>query len=329
MSEPGNVVLTQSLAKKLFGEQDPVGKTIEVPGAQNDFLVTGVCGNVPENSHLKFQILGSSVALNFLQQPNYINFSAYTYLVLHPDADPARLEAKFPDLVVKYASGPVLTQFGVNYEEYQRQGNGYIYTLQALPDIYLTSNQESEIKPPGSRQRLNFFMLIAVLILGIAAINFMNLATARSAGRAREVGIRKTLGSDRSQIALQFLMEAVIISLVAGSIALAINRLALPFFNELTGKSYQVGSLVSPEFLLTLLGAAAITGLLSGIYPAFALSAFRPVQVLRGKVMQTTKGASLRNTLVVFQFGISVFLIISTLLVLQTVGFHSKQGTWF
>ena len=329
LTKPQSVILTESTAKKLFGEKDPVGETIDVPQNPNDFQVTGVCGDVPRNSHLQFNMLVSSSSLGFIQQPNYLNFSAFTYLKLNPNADPAALEKKLPDLVVKYASSQVLTQFGVNYEEYQNQGNGYRYFLQPLPGIYLDSNLESEIKPAGSRQRVSFFLVIAFLILLIACINFMNLATARSAGRAREVGIRKTLGSGRKQIAGQFLMEAVVISLMAAILAYGLDLLALPSFNGLTGKSFALADLLTPSFLLILLAAAGVAGLLSGVYPAISLSGFKPMEVLRGKFMQGTKGAGLRNSLVVFQFGISVFLIISTILVYKQLEFTQDKELGF
>lgn len=329
LSKPQSVILTESLAKKLFGDKDPVGKVLDIPQNDNDLQVTGVCGDVPGHSHLKFNMLVSSSSLGFIQRPNYLSFSAYTYLKLNPNADPVALAKKFPDLVVKYASSQVLTQFGVNYEEYQNQGNGYRYFLQKLPNIYLDSQLESEIKPSGSRQRISFFLVIAFLILLIACINFMNLATARSAGRAREVGIRKTLGSDRKQIAGQFLMEAVVISFVAAVLAYGIDLLVLPKFNALTGKTFFLSDLLSLPFILVLLGAAAIAGLLSGIYPALSLSGFKPIDVFRGKFMQGTKGAGLRNSLVVFQFGISVFLIISTILVFKQLEFTQDKELGF
>jgi putative ABC transport system permease protein len=220
LTKPNSVVLTESMAEKLFGNSDPIGKMLDFPQPQNSLTVSGICADIPESSHIKFNMLTSASSLGqFLTAPNYLNFSAYTYLNLNENVSPQSVESQFPDLVTKYASGPVLNQFGVNYAEYQKQGNGYRYFLQPLTDIYLDSNLEGEIKLPGSRSRIYFFSAIAFLILIIACINFMNLATARSAGRAREVGIRKTLGSDRSQIAKQFLLEAVIISVVAAIIA--------------------------------------------------------------------------------------------------------------
>ncbi|HMQ86167.1 MAG TPA: ABC transporter permease [Flavilitoribacter sp.] len=327
--KPNSVVLTESAAEKYFGNEDPTGKVLDLAQTDNDLLVTGVCRDVPGNSHFKFDLLMSSSSLGFLQQPNFIGFSAYTYLLLQPGTSAAALEAKFPDHVVKFASGQILNQFGVNYEEYQKQGNGYRYFLQPLPSIYLDSNLESEMKPPGSRQRIYFFTVIAALILIIACINFMNLATARSANRAREVGIRKTLGSDRRQIAGQFFLEALLITLLSAALAAAVNYFVLPYFNGITGKSLSAADLFRWQFMLALLGAAAVTGLLSGAYPAFALSAFRPIEVLRGKFFQTPKGSALRNLLVIFQFGISVFLIISTILVYRQMAFTMNKSLGF
>ena len=329
LTEPNTVVLTESYAEKYFPGQDPIGKELIIPQGNNNLVVSGVCADVPVNSHLQFDMLQASKTLGFIQQPNYINFSAYTYLKLYPDSDPEALEAKFPDLVMKYISGQMLERFGINYEEYQAQGNGYKYYLQPLEDIYLTSNLEAEIKTPGNKQRVTFFTLIAVLIIGIAAINFMNLATARSAGRAREVGIRKTLGSDRKQIAIQFLTEAVIISLAAAVIAFGINYFTLEPFNQLTGKQFLVSDLLSTKFIALLGGAAIFTGLISGTYPALALSSFEPIQVLRGKLMSSTKGAGLRNVLVVFQFGISVFLIIGTIFIYRQWVFTQNKELGF
>ncbi|PHN03757.1 ABC transporter permease [Flavilitoribacter nigricans] len=327
--KPNTVVLTESQAEKFFGSENPIGKVLDIAQNNQDLEVTGVCADLPDQTHLAFNMLISSSTLGFLQQPNYINFSAYTYLLLSPNADPAQVEAKLPDLVTKYASGQVMQQFGVNYEAYQKQGNGYIYTLQALPDIYLTSNLEAEIKPPGSMERIKFFVLIAGLILLIACINFMNLSTARSAGRAREVGIRKTLGSGRHQLTFQFLTEAFLNSLVSTVLAYGLALALLQPFNALTGKDLPISSLLDWRYLLLIPGIAVLTGLLSGTYPAFFLSRFKPMEVLRGRLYATKKGAGLRRVLVVFQFGVSVFLIISTIMVYRQMSFAQNKALGF
>ena len=327
--QPNAVVLTKSMAAKYFPNEDPLGKVLDLTQNNNDLVVTGVCEDIPSNSHMDFDLLMSSKSLNFLQNLNYISFSAHTYLKLSPNSDPLALEAKFPDLVVKYASGQILNNYGVNYEEYQNQGNGYVYSLMPMPDIYLNSNMENELKPPGSRQRVYFFLIIAILILVIACINFMNLATARSAGRAKEVGIRKTLGSERKQIATQFFVEAMMISVVSAVIASVIFGVSIPAFNELTDKSFLPSDLFKGQNLLMLVGLTALTGLLSGSYPALALSSFKPIEVLRGQFSKTGKGAALRNALVIFQFGISVFLIICTMLVYKQMLFTQNKELGF
>lgn len=329
LKKPNSVVLTEATAQKYFGDENPIGKVLDIPQNPNDLEVTGICENLPQNSHMKFDMVISSTALQFLEQPNYLNFSAYSYLKLSPNASPEVLESKFPDLVVKYASGQVLTQFGVNYEEYQNQGNGYRYFLQPLPEIYLTSQLESEIKPNGNKSRVYIFLAIAILILVIACINFMNLATARSAERAKEVGIRKTLGSDRKTIAGQFLMEAVTISLISTLLAWALLQFAIPFFNEIANKNFTTAQIVNWQYIPGLLGLGLVVGLLAGSYPAFILSNFKPLEVLRGKFASTGQGAFLRNSLVVFQFAISVCLIIATIVVYRQLEFMQNKELGF
>ena len=331
LTQPNSVVLTESIAKKLFGDASPIGQMLEFEGAnQNGWQVTGVCEDIPTKSHLNFNMLTSSTTLaQFLSQPNYLNFSAYTYLRLQKGTQTGNVEAKFPDLVEKYASGQVLTQLGLDYAEYQSQGNGYRYFLQPLPDIYLTSNLEAELKPPGSISRIYFFTAIAVLILLIACINFMNLATARSGSRAREVGIRKTLGSDRLQIAGQFLIEAILITASAAILAWMINFLVLDSFNNLAEKQLTTSDLLGSKFLLILISATLVTGFLSGVYPSFSLSSFKPVAVMQGDFMNRTKGAGLRNVLVVFQFAVSVFLIIASIFVYRQWIFTQNKPLGF
>ncbi len=330
LTDPNGLVLTESMAQKYFGpnwaSQNILGEAIERVQNEDNYVVTGVCADMPHNSHIGFDFLRSAGGFEFLQgDDNYLSFSAMTYLMLDGQTDPALLESQFPDLVVKYASGPVLNHFGVDYATYQQQGNGYKYTLDALPDVYLDSELEGEIKVPGSRSRIYFFSLIALLIIIIAGINFVNLSTARSAGRAREVGIRKTLGSERGQLITQFLAEAVLISTLAAVIAGVIVGLALPWFNDLTEKSFSRILLVSPYYIGLLASLALLTGVASGLYPAFFISSFKPLEVLQGRLLQNTKGGGLRNVLVVGQFAISIFLIVATILIYQQLRYTQNN----
>ncbi len=329
LNKPNTVVLTESAANKYFGAQDPIGKVLDIPGTPDDLVVTGICGDVPPNSHLRFNMLISSSSFDFLQTPNFVNFFAYTYLWLEPGTDPAALEAKFPQMVRKYAGGPIQRQFNVSYDDYMAAGNGYDYYLQPLQDIYLTSNLENEIKPPGSTTRNYIFGIIGLFILIIAIINFMNLSTARSTERAQEVGIRKTLGVRPKQLINQFLSEAILVSLFSLALSLVLLVFMLPLFNDLSGKAFTLGHMIGWRSIVLLPLLALGIGLLAGSYPAAVLSRFRPIEVLKGKLTATRHGIALRNGLVVFQFMISVILIISTIIVFNQLQFIRNKELGF
>jgi putative ABC transport system permease protein len=331
LAEPNTVVLTESIAKKYFNRTDVVGEILRVQGFDNDMVVSGVCEDVPENSHLTFELLMSTSgnALGFIQQDNYINFSAFTYLLLKEGTNAALLESKLPEVVRKYASGQVQRQFNVTYDEYVAAGNGYHYFLQSLPSIYLNSNLENELRPPGSKTRVYIFSVIAFFILLIAIINFMNLATARSTERAKEVGIRKTLGSVRGQLISQFMTEAILVSVLSMVIAFAILNLLLPVFNQLSGKEFAFSEVLNLKSIPLFMLFALFIGALAGSYPSLVLSSFRPIEVLKGKLVSTTHGRWLRNGLVVFQFMISVILIISTIVVYRQMEFIRNKELGF
>jgi len=256
-------------------------------------------------------------------------FFAYTYLWLEPGTDPAAVEAKFPQMVRKYAGGPIQRQFNVSYDDYIAAGNGYDYYLQPLQDIYLTSNLENEIKPPGSTTRNYIFGIIGLFILVIAIINFMNLSTARSTERAQEVGIRKTLGVRPKQLINQFLSEAILVSLFSLVLSLVLLVFMLPLFNDLSGKTFTLGQMMGWRSVVLLPLLALGIGLLAGSYPAAVLSRFRPIEVLKGKLTATRHGIALRNGLVVFQFMISVILIISTIIVFNQLQFIRNKELGF
>ncbi|HEY0109479.1 MAG TPA: FtsX-like permease family protein, partial [Fibrella sp.] len=238
------------------------------------------------------------------------------------------VQGRIPALVEKYAAGQVQRNFGVSFREYLKAGNGYFYFLQPVPGIHLNSHLEAELGTNGSQTLVTIFSIIAGFVLLIACINFMNLATARSSERAREVGIRKSLGSTKSQLAAQFLTESVLLSLFSFLVAVLLVATLLPFFNDLAGKQLSIGFLTSwrmPLLLLTALGV----GLLAGSYPAGVLSSFEPIKVLKGKFAATRQGQFLRNGLVVFQFSISVILIICTLIVLSQLRYIQSKELGF
>ncbi|MEM1123837.1 MAG: FtsX-like permease family protein, partial [Bacteroidota bacterium] len=330
LKQPNSVVLTESAAKKYFGQQNPIGKTLDIANNDNDLQVTGICRDVPENSHVNFDLVMSASSLGgFLQRPNHIGFNSHTYFLLKEGTSPTVLESKFPALVEKYASGEILRNFGVSYEEYQKSGNGYIYSLQPLKDIYLHSNLEGELKPPGSMNRVYIFSMIALFILFIAVINFMNLATAKSTERAKEVGIRKTLGYSKKEIAGQFLIESITISLLSAVLAFGLLFVLIPLFNDISGKTISLWTIAKPTYIISFLVAAILIGLLAGSYPAFILTGFKPLEVLKGKLFATQKGAFLRNSLVVVQFVISAVLIVATIVVFRQLDFIQNKALGF
>jgi len=320
-----SLVLTRSTAERYFGETDPINKIL-VTGA-GEFTVSGVCEDVPDNSHFRFNVIGSLNSLEFFNNMNYTGFSAYQYLVLNEGADPGALELKLPDIVKKYAGPQIQENLSISYEDYLKAGNGYRYFLQPLTSIHLHSRLENEMQANGNIATVYIFISISLFILIIACINFMNLATARSSERAREIGIRKTLGSSRKKIIFQITLESVIISLISLVLGIAIVSTTLPYFNQLAGKQLdlQLESLILP----ILFGFAILVGVMSGMYPALFLSAFRPSEVLKGRFSSGIRGIWLRNSLVVFQFFISIVLIAGTLIIYRQLNFLQNRQLGF
>ena len=318
-SNQNSMVVTKKTALKYFGDEDALGKRISTP--QGEFLISGVCENVPKNSHLEFDFMGSLNLLGFLRQPNYISFSVYTYIILHSGTAPETIVAKMPKLVEKYAAGPIQARSGISYKEYIAAGNGYNYFLQPVRDIHLRSHLTSEIKPNENITYVYILIAIALFLIIIACINFMNLATAQSVTRAREVGIRKIVGSLRGSIIRQFLLESLVLSFISLVVASLMVKLILPLFNSLARKELEIHFFNDPFYLALLLILGIVVGLLAGSYPAFVLSSYQPVTVLKGRFSTTRKGIRLRNILVIFQFAISIFLVSMTLLVTRQMDF--------
>jgi putative ABC transport system permease protein len=326
-SSPNSLVMTAETAIRYFGDEDALGKRISTP--QGEFLVSGVCENVPRTSHMEFDFVGNIELLGFTRQPNYASFSVYSYIRLRDGASPDTIEAKMPDLVERYAAGQIQARSGISYQEYVAAGNGYNYFLQPIGDIHLTSHLTNEIKPNGNIVYVYILIAIALFLIVIACINFMNLATARAVQRAREVGIRKIVGSLRGSLIRQFLMESLMVSLVSMVFAAVFIQLILPVFNQLAGKQLEIDFLRSPVFLLGLLALGIGVGLLAGSYPAFVLSAYRPATVLKGRFSTSRKGVRLRNILVIFQFAISIILISMTLMVSRQMSFMQNKDMGF
>jgi putative ABC transport system permease protein len=282
LQTPGAVVVNETTAKRWFGSAvNAQGKAVEID--RQVFRIMAVCRDWPEKSHLSFNLLVSDRSPEHPIEGSFTGFSAYTYLLLRPGGSPQALEAKFPAAIEKYVAGEIERGFAMTYQRFRASGNGYHYFLQPLTKIHLISNRENELRPNGSIKEVWLFALIAIFILGIACINFINLSTARSMERAKEVGLRKTFGSLRFELMRQFLMESVLMSLFSTLIALGLIVLLLPEFNQLTGKELSARWFAAFLPGLGLLIFALLIGCLAGLYPAFVLSSFKPVLVLKGK----------------------------------------------
>jgi putative ABC transport system permease protein len=327
LRDPNEILLSESTARKYFGEEEAVGKTLTVVGFQ-EVMVAGVFKDLPEQTHLKFDIVANLKILGFLEQPSYVTFSTLTYILLDDPGSAGEIESRMPDLIRTYGAGQIQARMGIPYDDYIAAGNGYDYFLQPLFDIHLHSNMEGELKNNGNFNYVVISISIAIFILILACINFINLSTARSTERAREVGIRKVVGSGRGLLIRQFLAESTIITLIGLLLAVLLAELMLPSFNFLSGRdlSIQYGDSFT---LPVLLGFTLLVGLLSGSFPAFVLSSFQPTEVLKGKFTASTGGKTIRNILVVLQFTVSVFLISFTFMVYKQLVFLSKTDMGF
>ncbi len=321
-----DIILTEEMANRYFGETDPIGKTISV--WDTPYKVTGICENIPTNSHFKFGSLVSSYDPRRRNRENFTSFSAYIYFKLKSGSDAPALEAKFPKMVDTYAAAEIERDLGKSWADYKKEGNGYRYFLQPLTSIHLDpTHLEYQMKSHGNITSVYIMISVAILILVIACINFMNLSTARSSERAKEVGVRKVMGSFRQQLIVQFLTESFILSALGVMIGVAIVAFALPYFNNLTQNPLSL-PMDAPSIAIMLLVAACV-GLLAGIYPSFVLSSFNPIVVMKGAFTGSAKGKWIRNGLVVFQFWISIVLMIGTLVIQQQMKFMEEKSLGF
>jgi putative ABC transport system permease protein len=320
LQKPNSIVLTEASVEKLFGNTNPIGKTVSHYGEDtSSFIVTGILENVPSNSQLQFDGL---LSFNTIYKPGWLNNWGGnwldTYLELAPNTNVAALEKKFPDYLKKYMKGdgwksyelfllPLrevhagASEIGLDYVNYQKFDKNYT----------------------------NTFFLIALVVLLIACINFMNLSTARSAERAKEVGIRKSIGAQRFQLSFQFLGETILLSLLALVLAVIIVKLSLPYINNLSQRNLSLPLFTKPKVLFAIIGGAVLVGIVSGLYPAAYLSSFQPVKVLKGSVQTGRNKGLLRNVLVVGQFTSAIFLMIATIFVLKQLSYMRSQDPGF
>ena len=320
LSAPLSLVLTESTAKKYFGKQDAMGQTLLLTGDAIPAKVTAVIKDIPENSQIQADMIVSMSTLtgkwDTTLDKQWGNYGSSAFLLLKPGADPKSLEKKFPAFLERR-----------NGDEMEKLQMYPTLFLEPLRDVYLHSTRDGA--KTANIKNVYIFSLIAIFILLIACINFINLTTARSTERAKEVGIRKVVGAIKNQLAKQFIGESVIVCVLAFIFTFFLAMLLIPPFNQLAGKTITTGVFDHPGYLALLFGAAVTIGLLAGFYPALVLSSFQPITVLKGKFSSGAKGIFLRKGLVILQFSISIVLITGTLIVYQQMNYMRNQNLGF
>jgi putative ABC transport system permease protein len=328
LAEANTAVITQDLARRYFGNEDPIGKTLRMQDDDNNrelVHITGVIPGVPDNTHLKFDILFSYNTLLARTRPDRPDFGVaryenswtrndmYTFVQLRPGTDPHAVEAKIPAVITE------------KVPDLKERNERYVMTLQPLRDIHLTSRLSDEAEANGDASIVNFLGLIGIFVLAIAWINYVNLSTAKALERAKEVGVRKVMGAVRFQLVRQFLAEAAIVNLLSVLVALAIVGAVLPSFNTLSGLALRTTHMFQPWFIGLVLILWATGTILSGFYPAIVLSSFKPATILKGKMKNSARGIVLRRSLVVFQFMASVALIAGTFIVYTQLNYMMSR----
>jgi len=319
LNDPNTVVITESTAKKYFGTTAAIGRVIEAD--KIPYKVTAVIKDIPHNSHFHFDFLFSMRNVQY-QFGNFLSNNFQTYILLRPGTDYKKFEQNFDQVIDKYVLPQAKQYMQISsMDEFKKAGNMLAYTLMPLTDIHLHSDRFPELGTNGNIQFVYIFGAVALFVLLIACINFMNLSTARSASRAKEVGIRKVLGTERKTLIMQFLIESAVTVFIALAIAIVITYLVLPFFNDIAAKSLSVKDLLGAKLLPWLALLPFVIGIFAGGYPAFFLSRFNPVTVLKGNTGSLFKRSNLRNALVVFQFTASIMLIAGTIIVYRQLNY--------
>ena len=328
LAQPNTVVITRDIAQKYFGNQDPIGKILTLKDQGISMKVTGVINPVPEQSHFHFSFFASLTGYPDSRSPSFMTSGYNTYLLLSKGYDYRKLQAKLPGFLDRHVGPQMVQGMGMTLEQFHKGGNQIGLFLQPLLDIHLHSDFTNDLSPEGDIRYIYIFGAIGVFMLLIACINFMNLSTAGASKRMMEVGIRKVLGSERSELAIQFLLESILITAIAMIIGLCFLYAGLPYLEQISGKTFALPPATLIWIIPGLILFTGVIGLLAGSYPALFLSSFKPVSVLKARSGQGKKTISLRSFLVVFQFFISISLIISTLVVYKQMHFiqNAKLG---
>ncbi len=331
LTKPGTIVITESTAKKYFGNDNPIGKSIMFDTAQNIYLITGVIEDCPRKSHFQYDFIASMLSHSECFSDSWMGHCYMTYLLLQDGYPPAQLEARFPDFIIRHYGPQFLQDKGIHYEDYLKKEQNYYYNywLQPLLDIYLNADIKDGLPNKGDRTYTYIFSIIACLILVLACANFINLSTARFSTRYKEIGIRKVIGSNRTQVFKQYLFESIILSTISFMIAILIAEVVLPVFSNFTNKQLEINLFNSFYTLISFGGFTILIGIVAGWYPALYLSSFNPAKILQSKTGNESKGGWLRSGLVVFQFSISIIILICTLIMYHQMKFIKNKKLGF
>ena len=334
LSRPNSIVLTETAANRIFGysgrgDNRCIGQSLEFGKEKRVCNITGICEDPPQNSHFHFSMILSMESWEDCRSSVWVSNSLLTYVKLGGELDQDLVESQIQELVKKHIGPQAQKYLGISFEEFLKKGGAYGFYLQPLTGIHFASNVDLHLEPGGNMKTIYLLAGILVFIIVIACINFMNLSTARYSGRAKEVGIRKSLGSTTGRLRTQFLTESVLFTLVSLLLAQVILILILPQFNILSGKVLNIKALFNIYYISAIICLVVITGIIAGSYPAFYLTSFKPVDTLRGKLKAGIKSKGIRKILVIFQFTMSTGLIICTLLIYKQLQYIQNKDLGF
>jgi putative ABC transport system permease protein len=326
---PRSLVMSEEYARKYFGEADPIGQSVTMESDTVLYTVTGVLENVPDNSHIQFDMLASlSTYPQMANNQFWISHNFYTYIEVAEGTDKDLLQSKLQEIIIKYVGPQLQEALGTSLDDFRKAGNDFSYILEPLKDIHLKGATQYNLEPPGSPSTVYIFAVIAFLILVVAVINYVNLATAKAAGRAKEVGVKKVSGASKAGLISQFIGESLIIAAIAGITSVLLVLALTPSFNQLIGKTLSV-NLYNGNGILFILLLIIVVGLSAGFYPAFVLASFKPVDVLKGTMNPGSMSKRLRGILVIFQFAVSIVIIIGSVLVYRQLNFMTRKDLGF
>ena len=328
LTQPNSIVITTKTAKKYFSSENPMGEKIILSNGM-EFLVTGVVEPVPQNSHFEFDFIASFNSLPSSSETNWFGQFVHTYVLTDKSVTSKELNKKIYSVAKKHVGSIIKAAFGVSYEEFLNNGNDFSFVFVPLKSIHLYSKVFNEFKETGDINTVYLFSAIAIFILIIACINFINLATAKSTKRANEIGVRKVLGSNKSQLIKQLLSESTVLCFIAILFSIMLVELALPYFNELTNKELSLNLFGSIYVIPALIIFTLIIGVAAGLYPALLLSSFKPILVLKSKATVNNNKGGLRKSLVVFQFATSIILFVGTFVIYNQMQYIKNKNLGF